>query len=435
MSAGVRIENVHQLPVEELRQRLLGLNTLLEVTRDLAAEIDAHRILERITLGACRALECDRASLYRYDPETDELYTSVVTELEISEIRHTLDQGISGYVARHRVPQIVNDPAGDPRWNRSVDLRTGYQTRNILAAPLVSLHDSALLGVLELINKRGDPFEQFDVDLLGGFSQHASVALDRARLIEELKRSNEVEASLHVAREIQRGFMPQRLPQIPGYEIASWWYPNQAVGGDYCDVLRLADGRVGLIVADVSGHGIGPSLIMASVRSGLRALALERTAADELLSLLARALAADLQSGRFITMVMAELDATAHTLEYANAGHAPALHYAKAADRFTVLEPTGLPLGVLDDPIYDKAPLLRLDPGDLIVLCTDGIVEAMDASDEQFGHRRLEALIRQHAEGPVGQLVLRIGEAVSDHYVGENPPDDLTILAARRLES
>lgn len=434
MTAGLRLENVQQLPLEELRQRLLGLNTLLTVTRDLAAEIDTHRILERITIGACRALECDRASLYRYDPDTDELYTSVVTELEISEIRHTLDYGISGYVARHRLAQIVNDPQNDPRWNRGVDLRTGYHTRNILAAPLISLHDSALLGVLELINKQGDPFEQFDVDLIAGFGQHAAVALDRARLIEELKRTNEMEASLHVAREIQRGFMPQRLPQIPGYEIASWWYPNQAVGGDYCDVLRLADGRLGLIVADVSGHGIGPSLLMASVRSGLRALALERSAADELLRLLARALAPDLQNGRFITMVVVDLDPLAHRVEYANAGHAPALHYAKAADRFSVLEPTGLPLGVLDEPDYGKAPCLRMEPGDLIVLCTDGIVEAMDLDDNQFGVGRLQALIRRNAAEPTAQLVERIGEAVSAHYVGENPPDDLTILAARRVE-
>src|SRR5690606_38212183 len=143
------------------------------------------------------------------------------------------------------------DPSRDPRWNSSVDRATGYHTHSILAGPLISPSDGTLLGVLQAINKRGGAFGSFDEQLLHAFSPHAAVALDRARLVAELRRRTEIDASLNVARDIQRGFMPNRLPEIAGYETATWWFPNEAVGGDYCDVLRLKDGRTALVIADV----------------------------------------------------------------------------------------------------------------------------------------------------------------------------------------
>lgn len=420
------------LSTEELRERLAGLDRLLHVTRALAGELDLDHTLATIAQAACEALNCERASVYQYDPKRDELYTRVATELEIDEIRHGTQQGITGYVARTRQLANVPDPQSDPRWNSAIDRLTGYQTRNILAAPLASPHDGTLLGVLQLLNRRNGRFDLFDEQLLEAFSQHAAAALDRARLVRELQRRSAWEASLQVAREVQRGFMPSRLPEIPGYELAIWWYPNEAVGGDYCDVVPQDDGRVTLVIADVSGHGLGPSLIMASVRAALRAMLMQQSQPQSLLAALSRTLADDLQEGRFVTILIAELDPQTHRVVYANAGHAPALHYHVRTDRFTLLETTGIPLGILADATYALAAPLQLERGDLLVLCTDGIVEAMDAAGEQFGRARLEALIRAHRDEPLQQLLDRIGAAVTAHYEGDTPPDDLTILAARR---
>lgn len=420
------------LSLEELEHRLSGLEKLLDVTRHLAADIETTRVLETITRGACEALDCDRASLYQYDPERGELYTRVVTELEIAEIRRGLGEGISGDVARSRQLANVPSAADDARWDRSVDQATGYVTRNLLAAPLVSPTDDNLLGVLEAINKRGARFDRFDEELIGAFSRHASVALDRVRLIEELRRRQEIEVSLNVARDIQRAFMPSRLPQPTGYEIATWWFPNQAIGGDYCDVFPLKNGRLALVIADVSGHGIGPSLIMASVRAALRALALEHSSPATLVARLAQAMAADLQTERFITLVLAVIDPLTHRLEYANAGHGPALHYGAREGRFEVLDATGLPLCVGDDHAHECPPARLIEVGDLVVLATDGIVEAQNHADEAFGRARLEEVVAQHDREPVAELVRRIGRAVESHYVGDHPQDDLTVLVARR---
>lgn len=163
-----------------LERRLEGLNRLLFVTRHLAAEIDLTAILATIAEEVCNALDCDRATVYQYDAENNELYTLVVTELELSEIRKSAENGISGYSATHREVVNVADPRQDPRWDSSVDMATGYSTNSILVAPLVAALDGELLGVLQLLNKRSGAFDQIDEELLTAFSQHAAVALDRA---------------------------------------------------------------------------------------------------------------------------------------------------------------------------------------------------------------------------------------------------------------
>jgi sigma-B regulation protein RsbU (phosphoserine phosphatase) len=410
-----------------------GLLRLLEVTKALAAEVDLQKILDTITHQVCLAIDCERASLYQYDAETDELYTSVVTELEIDEIRRPAGQGITGDVARRRQIANVADPASDPRWNPAFDQRTGFHTHNILAAPLVSASNQSLLGVLQLLNKRHGAFDADDELLLAAFGQHAAVAMDRARLVEELRRQQVVQASLNVAREVQRSFMPDAMPKVDGYDLATWWFPNEAVGGDYCDVVQLGDGRWGLVMADVSGHGLGPSLIMASVRAALRALMLEHWSTVDLLTLLGRSLAHDLRTERFITIILAALNHKTHEVHYSNAGHGPALLYSPAEDRFVSLDATGVPIGVLDDPEFEKLPPLVMQPNDLLFFCTDGIVEATDPAGAQFGLPRLKELIRKNSHLDCETLTDHIGAEVSQHYEGDHPPDDLTILAARRL--
>jgi len=414
-------------------RRLAAISRLVEVTRALAREIDLDRIMPVVTNEACRALDCERASLYAYDAERRELYTATAIDLEIEQIRTPLGSGISGSVAERRAAEIVPDPAADPRWHGHIDRATGFHTRNILAAPVVS-HDEKLLGVLELLNKREGVFDEFDVRLATAFCDHAAAAIERATLVEEGRSRQVVEAALNTAREIQRGFMPVELPTIAGYEAAAWWLPNQAIGGDYCDLVVLRDGHVGLIVADVSGHGLGPSLLMASVRAALRALILLQNSPESILSLLGKTLHQDLQNGLFITMFFGSVDVRSHLLHFANAGHAPALHYSAKRNRFRTLDATGMPLGVQDPPEYVTGPTIRLDVGDVVVLATDGIVEAMDTHGKQFGLARLKDFVRKNLALPLTELVTKIGDEVKAHYQAEAPADDLTVLALRRRD-
>jgi sigma-B regulation protein RsbU (phosphoserine phosphatase) len=408
---------------------LPGLNRLLEVTRLLAVEIDTAKVLDLIVAEATQALHCDRAILYLFDAKRNVVYSTAGTTHELV---LNLDQGIPGHVARVRELLNVPDVSGSHYFSPAYDKLAGYQTQTVLAAPLVAGRDGRLLGVLEFLNNVGGPFDSDDESLALAFSQHAAAALDRARLVEEIQKRQELDVSLQAAREVQRRFMPSKMPAIPGYEVATWWFPNEAVGGDYCDVIPLPSGDVLLCVADVSGHGLGPSLLMASVRATLRTLRLADTNPQNLLEKLVTALEEDFEYGSFITMVLCRLASSKHAIEFANAGHGPALLYQAATGGFIELESTGVPLGVIIPTEYPLGPTLAIQAGDVLVLATDGIVESMDKRGQQFGLDRLKQLITRLAKAPIHEIARGIGREVELHYVGDSPPDDLTVLALRR---
>lgn len=423
--------NVPHSP-EVLDNRLRASVKLVETTCHLASEHDLDKILEMVTNDVCEALGCERASLYLYDEDGDELYTRVVTELEIEEIRSSLESGITGWVARRQKIANIPDPRVDARWNSAIDRKTGFQTRNILAAPLISAHDGRLIGVLQLLNKHEEAFDEFDEQLIQAFAGHAASAVERARLLDAARRSQELQVSIDMGRSIQAGFLPGSLPDVPGYEIAAWWQPAEQVSGDYYDLVHLPDGRLGLVIADVSGHGVASSLIMASVRAMLRVLASRGSEPAHIVSTLSETVAPDLNSGRFITFLMVALDPQRHELTYANAGHAPALHFERNVGRFHELFSTGLPMGFSAEHEIPSGDAVNLQPGDMVILATDGTTELKNAEGEMFGRKRLETLIRNHGDRPAHELLDIIRKAITEFNPAPHPPDDITLLILER---
>lgn len=417
-----------------LNQQLSGLTKLLSVTRELAALHQLDDVLRAVTSGVCDALSCERASLFLYDRQRDELFTRVVTELEVEEIRSSTENGIAGWVARRRKIANIPDPRLDARWNSSIDRKTGFHTRNILAAPLVSQRDERLLGVLQLLNKKDGEFDEFDEQLLEAFASHAATALERAELLDEARRSQELQVAIDVGRRIQASFLPGELFSIPGYDVATWWQPAEQVSGDYYDVLPLPDERCGLFIADVSGHGVGPSLIMATARAMLKVLTRTDSDPDVIHDNLAEALLPDLRDGRFITFLSVALDPQRHEFEFVNAGHGPAFVLRRESDRCETLGPTTLPLGFPVDENKDAGGPVVLQPGDLLVMATDGLIELPNAQRELFGGPRLQELIRRNAGKSAGEIVAAVQKAVAEFAPGTRVPDDITLMVVKRNE-
>jgi len=420
------------LDSDVLRQQLGGSMKLVETTCRLAGQLDLDQVLETITDDVCEALDCERASLFLYDEDREELYTQVVTELEIEEIRTPIENGITGWVARRRQVANIPDPFSDARWNSSIDKQTGFHTRNILAAPLVSQRDDRLVGVLQLLNKRDAEFDEFDAQLLQAFAVHASTALERAQLLDEARRSQELETDFKIARHIQASFLPAALPEIPSYEVASWWQPAESVSGDYYDLVQLQDGRLGIVVADVCGHGVGPSLIMASVRAMLHVLTRTLSDPSRILSLLSETIAPDLNDGRFLTLIMVALDANDHTITFANAGHGPALHYQRATDEFTHLDSTSPPLGFVFDHHIGAGPGFELAPGDLLILATDGAIELKNDDRRMLGRLGLEKLIHKYRELPAKELCEALRTEIGEFHTSDDFADDVTLMILER---
>lgn len=418
--------------LQSLHQRLTGSMKLVETTRELAGLHDLDEILCSVTRGACDALDCERASLFVFDKSSDELYTRVAIDLEIEEIRTSIDTGIVGWVARRRKVANIPDPPADARWNSSVDRATGFVTRNILAAPVISQHGDQLVGVLQAINKRNETFREFDEELLQAFASHAATALERAELLEETRRKQALEVEIGMARDIQTSFLPAEMPVIAEYELAVWWQPADAVGGDYYDLVPLPDGRLGFITADVSGHGVAASLIMASVRAMLHVLA--RTTSDpaQILSLVGESIAADLHLGRFITFLIVALDPVRHELTFANAGHGPAFHFQREKREFRELSSTTLPFGFSEDSSFCKSLSLKMELGDLLVLGTDGVIEVRNERGEIFGSERLKEVIRENRRLPAPELLERVKAAVMEFHADAYPADDVTLMILER---
>jgi len=414
-------------------RRVVALHELLDVALLLGTVEELTAILQIVTSGVCNAVNCERASLFVLDEERHELYTQVTTELEIREIRLGLTEGVCGWVARNRQIARVTDPHHDERWNSSVDLRTGFLTRNILAAPLISPLDRRLVGVLQLLNKSGSQFDEFDQQLIQAFAAHAASALERRRIQQESLRAHELKQSVEVARRIQRGFLPETLPDIPGYAVATWWQPAQLVSGDYYDWLQLPDGRMAFVMGDVSGHGVGPSLIMASLRAMVHVLARTMTDPDRMVDLLAETIAPDLKGSQFVTFLLLTLDPESHEARFANAGHAPALHFGHRTGAFQRLNASRLPLGFPAIPAEPAVRSIPVEPGDLLVLGTDGIIEVRDPQGCLFGvHRLQDILVRHHRESASG-IVEAIQTAISEFRGSALPDDDSTLVVIQRL--
>ena len=417
---------------DRLDRHLQGLHKLLEITTELARPQNLNSILEIVTRGACLAHNCERASLYLYDDKTSQLRTETVTELELAEIHRELGESIVGWVAQQRELANVPIPQDDARWDNSIDLQTGFRTRNILATPILSAHNGNLLGVLQLLNHRDGQFDDYDEELVQAFASHAGTALERQLLLDEVREKHLLEAELNLGREIQTNFLPKSLPAVPGYELAAWWEPAEAVSGDYYDFLRLPDNRLGLIVADVSGHGVGPSMIMASFRAMLRVLVRTQSRPSQLLTQLAETIYPDLIDGRFITAILVAICPATHQVHFANSAHSPAYYLNRQTGEIHALETTGMPIGAISDLKIGAGSACQLNPGDVLFLATDGIIELRNQQGEMFGAERLKKLLLTYQNLPADQMKQQLRRRVLEFHPFEHPPDDITMVILER---
>ncbi len=240
------------------------------------------------------------------------------------------------------------------------------------------------------------------------------------------------EAELNFAREVQRALFPRQFPVDSGLEFAAVCVPAAGISGDYYDVLQLSDGRLVFAIADVSGKGLSAAILMSNVHAGLRILVESGHSAAELCSQLNRHLCRFTESQRFATLFYGEWDRAQHRLTYVNAGHTTPI-LAGSSDGCRRLDCGGVPIGLFPDSPF-CAGTVTLDPGDLVVLYSDGITEAGIMAAEPFGESRLESLIATHRQKPLDDIQQVVLDAVHD-WSGREPEDDMTLLLVRASDA
>jgi serine phosphatase RsbU (regulator of sigma subunit) len=241
-----------------------------------------------------------------------------------------------------------------------------------------------------------------------------------------------VENELEIARSIQLGLLPAGSPEFPGFDIAGRSEPASHAGGDYYDWQMLPDGRLVVGIADVTGHGIGPALVMAVCRAYARATAPTSAGAEDFLHRLNGLISGDVTGGRFITMAVGLVEKTGD-IDLLSAGHGPSFVYSARTGQVEHYGGDGLPLGIFAEESYSPIRRVRLESGDVLVLITDGFMEQHSPSDEQFGIPRLHETIRRHAGGPAKGLIDALYTDVRTFAATAAQNDDMTVVVMKRL--
>ncbi|MFB0533869.1 MAG: PP2C family protein-serine/threonine phosphatase, partial [Anaerolineae bacterium] len=365
--------------LQDLQAKIERLTLLQKINREFHSSIELNELLPTIFKEVIEAMGAEGGSIWLLDPLGRELKCQMAAGgggEKLCGSRLKLGEGLAGWVALHQQPTTVDDVKRDERWARHVGdaKRLDFETTSLISAPLVVKGES--LGAINVVNKIGAAgFTPYDLELLTGLANNAALAIKNAQLVEEVREAERVARDMEIASEIQKSLLPARPPQIEGVDLAGRCIPAKSVGGDYFDYFLLDDGKLGVLIADVSGHSVGSALVMAMTRLALRFQCAHQPSVAGVLAATNRAMYHDLSNaGLLITTFYASYDPVTRGLAWANGGHNQPLLWRAREQDVVWLDADGMLVGIMDDVEYEERRM-SLDPGDILLLYTDGITE------------------------------------------------------------
>ena len=399
---------------------------LTEASKILNSTLDLDRLLELILEVATRELEAERGTVYLLDKQAGELRARISQGLESRLLRVKVGQGLAGKVAETGEAIRIEDAYQDPRFASKFDTASGFRTRSVLCTAIRN-KTGEIIGVIQLLNKIKGTFDIEDEIFLQALTVHVAIALENAKLHAQLVDQERIRTELGLAREIQQNLLRPPPERWRNYRMAARADPCYEVGGDFYDFMAVSDTTMWVVIADVSGKGISSALVMSTVQATLRALVVGVHSFERLLWQL-NGMIHDFTGGnKFVTLFLALLDSENHKLHYINAGHNPPV-LVHADGYIELLEKGGTVLGLLPNIRYSRTQT-ALKSGDVLVLYTDGVVEAANSGDEMFG---VEGLVRSieatRQYGPPEAILGRILSDVQEFSAGEPPADDQTLI-------
>jgi sigma-B regulation protein RsbU (phosphoserine phosphatase) len=378
----------HQLAFGQVKDLL----KLQKAAQKISSILDLDRLIDKVVNDVARSFGCVEADIYLHDEERGELVLACAhgcTGCDVCGTGNCLKigkEGMVGYVAGTGQMRYAPDVRKDPYYIGCEECT--------LSEVAIPLHvDGKLIGVFTASHPELDAFPAEQLRLLQALCSYVAVAVHNARRFQqERSEREEMSREANEARKIQEALLPRSSPYIPGFVVTGLSTPAGAVGGDWYDFIPFDDGRWGLVLADVSGKGMAAALLMSATRGMLRSLAEAACSPSEVLTKLNQLLVNDFPSGRFVTMIYAVLDPVTWTLTFASAGHLRPLLIENSAARFLDTE-RGLPLGIGPGG-YSEAEV-QLAPGSRLLLYSDGITEATNPEEDEYGAERLEKHFRR----------------------------------------
>ena len=399
------------------------IETLIEAVRKVSSSLDLDEVLDTIFNSIKELIDYSAAVIYVIDArsgEVHELKTRGYLPQSISEDFLATGSGIIGWVIRNRTGEIVNDVKRDARY-----VKVRAETRSEIAAPIIRA-DGRVIGVINLEADLINGYNERDLELLTMFASLAASAIDHTLLYRQVMRQRRVQSELELARKVVEGLMPKAFPLIEGFDIYGTTIPFREVGGDYLDFIDSISDRLVVLVADVSGKGLAAALIMVAFRAYFHATVINELAMRVVMSRVNRLVHDSTDGERFITCFYGLIDPEHKRLLYISAGHNPPL-LLRSDGTSELLTQGGLPLGLFETSRYSES-VVEFHSGDILVLYTDGVVEARNTGDEEFGLKRLEEVVRGSSDRRAHEIVKAITTAVDLHSLEVGgPEDDLTI--------
>lgn len=416
--------------LESLNRQLIlkvyQLNTLFELSKDFNAVFDSDSIFRILGSSLIGQLMVSRVAVFTFTGGFPQLRFLRGFRFEDCDTRFLHECKILTCFPEKQKPLLCNDC-------EHPELHDFYNNHKVNMVFPVVLNDE-IRGVVFLSERRNrKPFTQEDTDFITTLGNLALVSEENVRNQQQIIEKQRLEKELSIAREIQHSLLPQTIPVLPGYEISTAFEPAYQVGGDYFDVIPVSDCESAIAIGDVSGKGTPAAMIMASVQASLRALtSMQMTdpamTIHKLNGLLCRSHS---KSSKYVTFFYGVLNVQDHRLSYVNAGHCYPLILKSngAVDR---LEIGGMVMGFFPEVVY-RSGSYQLEPGDLMVLYTDGVSELIDAQEEEFGVDRLVCVLRENHSLPVEEIRVNLVAALEKHRGDQKQWDDLTLILLKRL--
>lgn len=346
--------------------------------------------------------------------------------------RVAVDEGILGHCLSAGEPIHVRDVKNHPSFR---DAFTRYTDDvSVLLSPL--RHANKDLGVLVVARRHEDGgFTANDFAVFRSAAEQSSFAIGNARIHREAHEKRAIEGELKNAREVQRILLPQQDPLVAGFRISGTNLPARIISGDYYDYIDLGAQKFGIVIADVSGKGVPAGMLMAMCRSALRSVAVGETSPSNVMAAVNRQIFPDIREDMFISMAYSVLDAASGTLTLARAGHEPALLFRRETGKVELLRSPGLALGIDSGAVFERVTRdqeVELKSGDCVLFYTDGMKEAVDAHEEEFGMERMCEAFRMAAPLGAEAVLTRMQDELSQ-FTGEGPQmDDITLVAIEK---
>jgi serine phosphatase RsbU (regulator of sigma subunit)/pSer/pThr/pTyr-binding forkhead associated (FHA) protein len=411
----------------------LKLKALVEIGQNLGKAVALKEVLPKLLDSLFSVFaQADRGFIVLKHPESGALVPQAVKCRDEDGQTIRLSRTIANDVMKSKEAVLSADAASDSRFDMAESI-VDFQIRSMMCAPLVG-SDGSALGVIQVdsLDQRKS-FNRDDLEVLASVASQVAISVENAQLHETALRERALERELAVAHEVQQGFLPAAPPRVEGYGFFDFYEAANQLGGDYFDYVRLPEGRLAIMLADVAGKGISAALLVAKLSSETRFSLIAEPTPEAAISRLNNVFCESRWEDRFVTSVLAILEPQRHKLTVVNAGHmAPLLRHAAGELEEVGNAEVGVPLGVSQDFPYDPCTI-DLAPGDTLTLYTDGITEAMNGQGELYGFARLRNVISRPAEG-VADLGQNLLSDVQRFVGSRSQSDDMCICCFGRLE-